>query len=198
MNAKTLTGHFLTPSGFVRGVLRCQDGRIESLEGQPVSEDEVRGADTPLILPGFVDLHVHGGGGRDAMEGGDAVTTLARLHAQHGTTSLLATTMTAPMAEIQQAVKAIGDHCRQRSSNAARVLGVHLEGPFLNEQRLGAQPAYAQPANLRDVLRLHALAPLRLITLAPEVPPHLDLIADRKSTRLNSSHIPLSRMPSSA
>mgnify|MGYP003335378462 CR=1 FL=1 len=177
MNAKTLTGHLLTPTGFVRGVLRCQDGRIESLVGQPVSEDEVRGADTPLVLPGFVDLHVHGGGGRDTMEGGDAVAALARLHAQHGTTSLLATTMTAPMAEILQAVKAIGEHCRQPSPSAARVLGVHLEGPFLNEQRLGAQPPFAQAATLNDVLRLHALAPLRLITLAPEVPPHLDLIA---------------------
>lgn len=174
---KQVEGHILTPNGFVDGLLQVHEGRIHQLQGHVVDEAVVRGSDKPLLLPGFVDLHVHGGGGRDTMEGGDAVAALARLHAQHGTTSLLATTMTAPMVEIQQAVKAIGDHCRQRSSSAARVLGVHLEGPFLNEQRLGAQPAYAQPANLDDVLRLHALAPLRLITLAPEVPPHLDLIA---------------------
>jgi N-acetylglucosamine-6-phosphate deacetylase len=121
---------------------------------------------------------VHGGGGRDSMEGGDALARIAATHARHGTTSLLATTMTAPRAEIESALAAIAPHCRPdgRGSAQARVLGVHLEGPYINPGRLGAQPDFASAATLAEVQALHALAPLRLITIAPEMPGHLELI----------------------
>jgi N-acetylglucosamine-6-phosphate deacetylase len=75
-------------------------GKSPQEQGQPVGEGEARLAEGELILPGFVDLPVHGGG-FDPMEGGAAVTEIARIHARHGTTSMLATTMTAPMADIR-------------------------------------------------------------------------------------------------
>ena len=172
-----LEGHILTPAGFVRGRLRMAEGRIAVLDGVAVSEAEVRAdAATPLLLPGFIDLHVHGGGGADTMEGGPAVTTLARLHARHGTTSLLATTMTAPLAEIEAALRALAPAIAQRPLGAARVLGVHLEGPYISPDKLGAQPAFARPPLLPEVLALHAIAPIRLVTLAPEVAGNLALI----------------------
>ncbi|MBK3018581.1 hypothetical protein FKK32_28935, partial [Klebsiella pneumoniae] len=64
-DAQHIDGFILTPAGFIRGVLEHQEGRIHRIDGVPVSEEEVRhGAQwLPLILPGFVDLHVHGGGG---------------------------------------------------------------------------------------------------------------------------------------
>jgi N-acetylglucosamine-6-phosphate deacetylase len=65
---------------------------------------------------------------------------------------------------------------RQRPAGGARILGVHLEGPFISRRRLGAQPDFVQPATLHEVQALHALAPLKLITVAPEVPGHLALI----------------------
>ena len=171
-----LQGHILTPQGFVWGELIHQGGRIASVTGQAISEENVRAANLPIVLPGFIDLHVHGGGGLDSMAGGDAITTIARTHARHGTTALLATTMTAPRQEIEAALRALAPHIGQRAPGAARVLGVHLEGPYINPGRLGAQPDFATTATLADVLSLHALAPIKLITIAPELPGHLALI----------------------
>jgi N-acetylglucosamine-6-phosphate deacetylase len=177
MTKSQIAGHVLTPQGFVRGTLDVVDGRIAGISGQPISEGEARHADGPLVLPGFIDLHVHGGGGRDTMEGGDAVVEIARLHARYGTTSMLATTMTAPMADISKAMAAMGEACRAHRSGGAHVLGVHLEGPYINPGALGAQPDFARPASVDEVKALHALAPIRLITLAPELPGNLELIA---------------------
>jgi len=133
--------------------------------------------DLPLILPGFIDIHVHGGGGRDTMEGADAVAAIARMHARHGTTSLLATTMTAPLEDIRTALAALGPACRERAPRSARVLGVHLEGPYINPGKLGAQPDAARPASIEEICALSAIAPIKLITVAPELPEMLDLIA---------------------
>ncbi len=174
---RTLTGCILTPQGFVQGRLEIVDGRIASIHGEPVSEGDARLSGARLVLPGFIDLHVHGGGGFDTMEGGDAVTHIARLHARHGTTSMLATTMTAPMPDLAQAMAAMGDACRTHRPGGAHVLGVHLEGPYINPGKLGAQPDFARPASVDEVRALHALAPIRLITLAPELPGNLELIA---------------------
>ncbi|MDP1912196.1 N-acetylglucosamine-6-phosphate deacetylase [Brevundimonas sp.] len=172
-----IAGHILTPGGFVRGTLAWGQGRITQIDGASVTEMEVR-ADraTPVLLPGFIDLHVHGGGGADTMDAGAAVSRIARQHAQHGTTALLATTMTAPLAEIEAALRALAPACAHRESGAARVLGVHLEGPYISPDKLGAQPAFARLPALAEILALHAIAPIRLLTLAPEVPGALALI----------------------
>ena len=179
MTDKHIDGFILTPSGFIRGVLEHQNGRIVRIDGHAVSEYEARHAaqDLPLVLPGFIDVHVHGGAGRDTMEGGDAATQLAKLHVRHGTTSLLATTMTAPLDEIRHALDGLTELCRERPVGAARVLGVHLEGPYINPGKLGAQPDFAKTASLDEIRALHAIAPIRLITLAPELPGNLDLVA---------------------
>jgi len=175
--ATTLDGHVLTGAGFVRGRLEHAQGRIVRIEGHPVDEADVR-ADphTPVLLPGFVDLHVHGGGGADTMDGGAAVATLARQHLRHGTTALLATTMTAPLPEIEAALRALAPRVAERAPGTARVLGVHLEGPYISPDKLGAQPAFARPPSLAEILALHAIAPIRLVTVAPEVAGNLALI----------------------
>jgi N-acetylglucosamine-6-phosphate deacetylase len=173
----SLEGHILTPAGWAHGVLHVAAGRIERIDASPVDEAAVR-ADRRqhAFLPGFIDLHVHGGGGADIMDAGAAVRTLSRLHARHGTTALLATTMTAPLAEIEAALQALAPVIQQRDAGAARVLGVHLEGPYISPEKLGAQPAHPRAPNLREVLSLHALAPIRLVTLAPELSGVLALI----------------------
>ncbi|MDB5751936.1 MAG: nagA [Ramlibacter sp.] len=174
---RTLAGCILTPDGFVQGKLHLDaHGRIGTIEGEPVSQAQARAGQAPLLLPGFIDLHVHGGGGRDVMEGGAAALEVARRHAQHGTTALLATTMTAPFEDLEAALAGLGDLCRDGAPGAARVLGVHLEGPYINPTRLGAQPGYARPVSLDELRRLAALAPVRLLTLAPEVQGNLDAI----------------------
>lgn len=170
-----LAGCILTPQGFVRGEVEFGD-RVGGVRGAPIDEPQARDGSAPIVLPGFVDLHVHGGGGHDTMAGGDAVAALARTHARHGTTALLATTMTAPRDEIEAALAALAPAVARRPAQAARVLGVHLEGPYISREKLGAQPDFACTATLDDVLALHAIAPIRLVTLAPELPGHLALV----------------------
>ena len=169
---RTLQGRILTADGWMRGTLEF-DQRVRALHPGADADD---GGDETLILPGFIDLHVHGGGGRDIMDAGDAVHVIARMHARHGTTSMLATTMTSPISDLEQALEAIGHACWSRREGTARVLGVHLEGPYINPGKLGAQPDYAQAANLAEIERLSAFAPLKLITVAPEIPGHLEFV----------------------
>jgi N-acetylglucosamine-6-phosphate deacetylase len=167
----------LTPQGFVDGVLEYEGGRVREVRGAPVPAAAVRERKGPIALPGFIDLHVHGGGGADVMDGEGAVETIARLHVRHGTTAMLATTMTAPLNEIRGALTALGTRIHRRAPGTARVLGVHLEGPFINPGKLGAQPNFVGPVDRAEVQALHQLAPIRLITLAPELPGMLDAIA---------------------
>ena len=175
MNA--VKGNILTPQGFIAGVIEFDDvGRIAYITGTAVKTDSVRDSAEPLILPGFVDLHVHGGGGHDIMEGGDVAARVAERHASHGTTALLATTMTAPMADLETAFAGLKAVCAGRGPHAARILGVHLEGPYINAGKLGAQPNFARPVAPAELKRLNDLAPIRLITLAPEVPGNMEAI----------------------
>jgi len=170
-----MKGNILTPNGWVHGKLRLDEtgATIAAIEGS-TADPQANGDD--YILPGFIDVHVHGGAGRDMMEGGDAPHVIAALHAKHGTTSLLATTMTAPPEDIERALAAIGAACRERGKGEARILGVHLEGPYINAAKLGAQPPFAKEASLAEVEAYGRQAPLRLITVAPEIHGHLELV----------------------
>jgi N-acetylglucosamine-6-phosphate deacetylase len=172
-----LTGNVLTPSGFVAGTIEFSDaGRIASISGQSIPTQAVRESNEPILLPGFIDQHVHGGGGHDIMEGGEAALRVAELHAKYGTTSLLATTMTAPAADLELAFKGLAGACVTTRTRGARVLGVHLEGPYINPGKLGAQPDFARPMQAAELKHLNDIAPIRLITLAPEVEGNMEVI----------------------
>jgi N-acetylglucosamine-6-phosphate deacetylase len=170
-----ISGNVLSAHGWVRGAIHFGE-RVDGIDGAPIVAVAAIENGDDVILPGFIDLHVHGGGGKDVMDGGDAVQVIARMHARHGTTSMLATTMTAPLSDLETALQAIGHACQTRRSGAARVLGVHLEGPYINAGKLGAQPDFVQAATLEEVERLATFAPLKLITIAPEVAGHLALV----------------------
>jgi N-acetylglucosamine-6-phosphate deacetylase len=162
-----LFGQILTPQGLRSGKLRFQE-RIEELSEAAAPER--------YILPGFIDLHVHGGEGADFMEGEEAAHRIARFHAQHGTTSLLATTVTAPLEELFRTLSGLKTAIQHPGPKEARLLGVHLEGPFISPQRLGAQPPYPELPNLALARELLQRAPIRVLTLAPELPGALELI----------------------
>jgi N-acetylglucosamine-6-phosphate deacetylase len=169
-------GCVLSPEGWIQGSVEFS-GRVERMAGRRV-DAPVAGED--IVLPGFVDLHVHGGAGADIMDGGDAIDRIARLHARHGTTSLLATTVTADADSLQRALASVGRAVRERHPGASRVLGVHLEGPYINSGKLGAQPSFARQADMGEISGLHALAPIRVVTLAPELAGHLQFIRQLK------------------
>ena len=171
-----LSGRILTPSGWLLGHVDYRDRVLRLLEDATVSPDRI-------ILPGFIDLHVHGAAGVDIMEGAvegrNSAEQVARAHAQHGTTALLGTTMTASPASIEHALEGLSaaiSERAERGSGMARILGVHLEGPFISAKRLGAQPNVVCSATLEVVRRYHAIAPIKVLTLAPELSGHLALI----------------------
>jgi N-acetylglucosamine-6-phosphate deacetylase len=172
-----IEGLILTPGAWLRGALSHGGGRIIAVRGQPVDDQAWRDSAEPIVLPGFIDLHLHGGGGADTMQGGTAIDTIARTHARHGTTALLATTMTAPLDEIEAALRALMGACTTRRDGAARVLGVHLEGPYISPDRLGAQPPFAATPSAEAILALARLAPIRVVTLAPELSGALEATA---------------------
>jgi N-acetylglucosamine-6-phosphate deacetylase len=132
------------------------------------------------LVPGFIDTHVHGGGGAQCNTSDpDQVAAVARFHAAHGTTALLATTVSAPVDELVASLGAIRRASEARPGAGARVLGAHLEGPFLSPSRPGAMDRATFLAPESAVLRRLLDAGggrVRMMTLAPELPGALELI----------------------
>ena len=126
-----------------------------------------------VLLPGFIDVHVHGGDGADAMDADpEALRRLARFHAVHGVTALLPTTWSAPPAALEAAVGAIAE-AMGPVDGGATIVGAHLEGPWINPARAGAQdPAGIRPPDVAEARRLLDVRPgvVRLVALAPEMP----------------------------
>jgi N-acetylglucosamine-6-phosphate deacetylase len=138
------------------------------------------------VVPGFVDVHIHGAGGRDVMEGTpEALEIVAATVAEYGTTSLVATTVTASESETKRSVAGIANFILNEGLSPARelsaeILGIHFEGPFISPARRGVHPpewiAAPSPPMLKAVLAAAQGTGL-ILTLAPELPGALELIA---------------------
>lgn len=124
---------------------------------------------TRYILPGFIDGHVHGGGGADTMDGAAAIETLSRFHLAHGTTTILPTTITAPWVEVMGALRAVAEVRRGGLDAGPRVHGAHLEGPFVSPHKLGAQPPFAIAPTPERVEAAIGTGCVRVVTSAPEL-----------------------------
>jgi len=128
-----------------------------------------------LLLPGFIDIHVHGGAGRAIMEGtADAQNAIAAHLSRHGVTGFLPTTITGPWEQQAQAVDVAAKSLKspENGQGGAAVLGVHLEGPYINPKKKGAQPPqYIRTPDWRDLLHHlgENIRALKLVTLAPEM-----------------------------
>lgn len=135
----------------------------------PAGAERVSG----LIVPGFVDVHVHGGAGSDFMDADlRGNERILRFHARHGTTALAATTLSASAQDLQKAVTAIAETVREVGDGGSEICGVHLEGPYINLKHAGAQDKTSiRPASIHEVEALLAVGPhLKwIITLAPEI-----------------------------
>lgn len=158
-----IDGSVLTPDGWIAGRV-AYGAHVDGVQG-----DRVATPAPPYVLPGFVDCHVHGGGGADMMEGADAIRTAARLHARHGTTAFCPTSVTAPTEDLNAFLDAVAAVMANPPQDGARVLGAHLEGPFINPDKLGAQPPFARPADVAQLRAWAARAPVAIMTLAPEM-----------------------------
>jgi N-acetylglucosamine-6-phosphate deacetylase len=171
----------LTPSAEIHdaGIL-IRDGVIEAIgprEGMtlPDGAHEVRGGEQ-TAMPGFVDVHIHGAGGHDVMEGStEAMHAVAQILAKHGTTSFLATTVTASPDDTIRGVEGIARFIAQQHETdqpRAEVLGIHYEGPFINKARRGVHPPewiQLPSAELLARLLQAASGNGRILTIAPEL-----------------------------
>jgi len=151
----------VTPSDIFTGELQI---------GATVRRVIPRRLEGPYILPGFIDTHVHGGGGGDTMDGALGVRTVAAFHLRHGTTTLLPTTLTNPWERVLEALQGVKAVMREADPELPSIPGVHLEGPFINPERLGAQPSFALNPTPERLSALLALEVVRIVTLAPELP----------------------------
>ena len=124
------------------------------------------------IIPGFIDLHCHGGGGFDTMDGSDAIDRMSKYHLSKGTTSILPTTWTSTFEHTLRSLNGFNSLINKNSN----ILGVHLEGPFINPNKLGAQPPRTQLPSKEFIENILKVAPIKTITLAPEISNMRDFI----------------------
>ncbi|MGQ0608210.1 MAG: N-acetylglucosamine-6-phosphate deacetylase [Chloroflexota bacterium] len=173
----------VTPGGVLEpGWILVDDTRIARLGSgsAPFEAVERQALGGRSVVPGFIDLHVHGGGGQ-SMSSADpaAIRAAASYHRGHGTTRSLASIITAPLDEMLEALAAVRSVVEAGPTPEAHVVGSHLEGPFLNPRRAGAHdPRHLlapDPIAFERLLEA-AAGTLRVITLAPELPGGLDLV----------------------
>ena len=160
-----------------KGVKKCNlsfDEKIEKISRCADKKAEViELPDGAIVLPGFVDQHIHGAGGSDGMDGTvEDIAIIAKTIAAEGTTSFLVTTMTQSPENITKALSAVKTYRETDKGDGARVVGVHLEGPFIAAAHKGAQPLeYVKAPDIETFDKYNAASGncIRIVTLAPEV-----------------------------
>lgn len=153
--------------------LRWENGRIAEIFETGACPPDAQALDArgATVCAGFIDIHIHGYGGHDTMNGLEDVRAMARALPAHGVTAFLPTTMCASVRDTHVTVSAV---CRAMEDDApaARVLGVHMEGPFINPKNCGAQPpqfVFAPSRALYEEMTRGAERCVRLMTLSPEI-----------------------------
>ena len=177
MSTERLDGRFILDDRVAPGWLTIEDGWIVAIDLHGGSN--ARSGDGPLIAPGFVDVHVHGWGGHDAMGGREALDGMSRALLRRGVTSFLPTAVTAPLDELARFADSVRAWTPASPADGAGPLGYNLEGPFLAPSRRGAHhPDHLRvPAEVDGAAIEPLLDGLRLITIAPELDGAVDLIA---------------------
>ncbi len=161
------------------GFLQIEGGRIVAVGGPdailPEAEIIVDGGGR-IAMPGFFDIHSHGAGGDDVCDlDPGAVQRIAERKLREGVTTWLPTTLTQPEVKLRE----IAANCAayMASPYHCRAPGLHVEGPFINRNNAGAQnPEFVRPPDFAELQRLHRIAPVRIISLAPEIPGADELI----------------------
>lgn len=161
------------------GSLLIEDGKIKKINPTNFDSDNILDANGLYISPGFIDVHIHGAGGYDTMDGTvDALNTIAKTIVKHGTTSFTPTTMTVSTKAIQKSMRVI-KQLKEEGTDGANILGAHLEGPFVSPEAIGAQnPNYllAPSISAYNEMVKDCEDAVISITLAPEVDGAKELI----------------------
>jgi len=186
MQLKIINAHILTPSGPIPdGSLLADNGKIVSVTpgnsddgsrsshspGDQDAADTVIDARGQYLSPGFIDIHIHGGAGHDFMDNTvEAFLAIARLHAQHGTTSMTPTTLSSTQEHLLQTLDTY-QQAHVLNDGGARFIGMHIEGPYFSMEQRGAQdPRYIRhpdPAEYEPIVQKYPF--IRRWSIAPEL-----------------------------
>ena len=177
-NAYVLLGNFV----FQKCDVLLSEGKIARIMPCGFLKD----ADTldcggSYLLPGLIDVHTHGCDGVDVMDGGyDTINRMSRFMARHGVTSFLPTSMTAAVEDIDFAFRSVKE-AYDKGCDGANVVGINMEGPYINPGKAGAQdPKYVKAASIEEFCALQQAAGglIKLVTVAPEMPGNMEFIRE--------------------
>lgn len=185
-----------TENGWINnGAIWIENDKIkEIIQGQQalhfLSEDcLIMDGENLRAIPGFIDSHIHGASGYDVMDGTNkALSTIASVLPQEGTTRFLATTMTASTNDMNQVLKTIGSY--EHTAGEAYLEGVHVEGPFIAKERAGAQPVETiipPDPNLLTYWQEVSQSKIKTITIAPELDDNFSCIKRAVDLGINVS-----------
>ncbi len=167
-------------SGFVKGSLLVSGGRIRKVIPEASgNEDPGETADSVIdlrgrhVIPGLVDIHTHGNSGHDFSDGGiDGLAVMGRYLAAHGITSFAPASMTLPYDRLERAFRTAAEYAERRPEDGARLMGIHMEGPYFSEKKKGAQnSAYLRKPDAEGFFTLQEAAGglIRIVDVAPEL-----------------------------
>ena len=185
----------ITPTEkWARGWLLAREGKIELLgRGSPPDLGEVETIDAGglILLPGFIDVHAHGWGGRGTMDADpEALRAMATSYAGHGVTAFLASTWTESRENIRAVLEVVAE-IQGPQPRGATILGVHLEGPYLNAAKCGAQDTqHIRIADREEALDFLDIGVIRLMAVAPEIEENHWLIEEcvRRGITVSAAH----------
>ena len=170
----------LTEEGLVKTNLIVENGLIKSI-GNDVVDGLVELEEDKIVIPGFIDQHIHGAAGSDAMDGTkEDLSKIACALAKEGTTAFLATTMTQSPENIDKALTAVKEYIEEAPETGAEILGVHLEGPFISKDFIGAQPLEYVAEPKVDVFKHYEEVSgnnIKLVSMAVEVEGAAELVS---------------------
>jgi N-acetylglucosamine-6-phosphate deacetylase len=198
MKTVITAGHLITPTEWIESpVVVIEDERIAALGSRDSIEapEGARRLDLPglILAPGLIDIHVHGGAGHDVMDAdGTGLAAMERNMANHGVTSYLPTTVTAPLDRTLAALGNLGETIATRSQEKgrARPLGIHLEGPFISHAKRGVHPPkhlLSPSPEMLDRFWQASVGNIRMMTIAPELPGATETIRSARTLGVRSS-----------
>lgn len=164
---------YVENKGIIKTDIAFENGVITAIGNNLDVEELGKFDDNAVIVPGFIDEHIHGASGADAMDGTiDALYKIATAIPSEGTTTFLATTMTQSPENITKALKAVDDYIKLNKIDGAEILGAHLEGPFISPKHVGAQPPqYVEKPCVKTFEKYVEASGnhIKIVSFAPEV-----------------------------
>lgn len=191
MSTLITNAHIISPDLEIEhGSILIENGKIAGVYNNPEnipSADETYDAGGNYAFPGFVDIHAHGADSRDVCDNNlESIHHIAQKKLEEGVTTWLPTTLTQP----QEKLKSIAEKCAEYMSNQefAKTPGLHIEGPFINISKAGAQnPEFVREPNFAELKELHDIAPAKILSIAPCQPNACEVVTKAKEIGISSS-----------